>query len=209
MRVLLQMPGLAFRLLQRVQTVALKHYWLARFGRAGRGISIGLDFQAYQPERIELGHNVIIANRVTLRAMTTYPWTSPPQSFDPHIMIGDGCFINNGTQLSCIDQITLGRNVMIAENCFIADNNHGYENPALSIKEQPLTSKGPVTIGDDSWIGANSIIAGGVTIGRHCVIGANSMITRDVPDFSVAAGAPGKIIKRYEHDRGAWITTQP
>ena len=57
---------------------------------------------------------------------------------------------------------------------------------------------GGVLIGDDTWIGTNVVIAGTVEIGKHCVIGANSVVTHDIPDYSVVAGCPAKVIKQIK-----------
>lgn len=53
-----------------------------------------------------------------------------------------------------------------------------------------------VTVGNDCWIGAGTIIIPGVTLGKGVVIGANSVVTRDIPSFSVAVGAPARVIKK-------------
>jgi len=63
-------------------------------------------------------------------------------------------------------------------------------------------------IGEGSWIGTKVSIIGSVRIGKHCVIGANSVVTKDIPDFSVAVGAPAKVIKRYDFERKEWIKCQ-
>lgn len=57
---------------------------------------------------------------------------------------------------------------------------------------------GPVTIGDDCWIGGNTTIMPNVTIGKGCTIGAGSVVTRDVPPFSVAVGSPARVVKTVE-----------
>ena len=59
-------------------------------------------------------------------------------------------------------------------------------------------------IGDGSWLGTHVVIAGNVKIGKHCVIGANSVVTKDIPDYCVAAGIPAKIIKKYNFDTCTW-----
>jgi acetyltransferase-like isoleucine patch superfamily enzyme len=61
---------------------------------------------------------------------------------------------------------------------------------------QGFTSKGPVTIGDNVWLGANAVVTSGVTIGRRAVIGANSVVLEDVPAFAIAAGAPARVLKQ-------------
>ena len=62
--------------------------------------------------------------------------------------------------------------------------------------------KGPVRIGDGTWIGTNVSIMPNVTIGRNCVIGANSVVTSDIPDFNVAAGAPARILRAVDATPG-------
>lgn len=56
----------------------------------------------------------------------------------------------------------------------------------------------PVRIGDDCWIGGNTTIMPGVTIGKGCTVAAGSVVTRDVPDFSVAVGAPARVVKQVD-----------
>ncbi len=190
--------------LRKFQCLCMQRYLLGRLGAAGREISIGEGVCLHGPRHIRMGNGVSIAHHVTLRAMTTYPWSEPAQSFSPEIILRDRCFINNFTQISCVRRVVIGENAMIAENCFIADNNHGYGDPALSIRAQPLVVEGEVHIGADSWIGVGCCIVGNIRIGTHCVIGAHSVVTTDVPDYSVAVGAPARIIKQYDPGTGAW-----
>ena len=58
---------------------------------------------------------------------------------------------------------------------------------------------GPTRVGDNVWCGANVVITSGVTIGERCVIGANSVVTADIEPFSIAAGAPARVVKRIEY----------
>ncbi len=204
MTALLRLLGALFTYMRRLRTLCVRHYLIGRLGQAGRRISIGEDVHLYGAEHINIEDDVVIAHRVTLRAMTAYPWADPPQTFQPRITLKRACFINNGSQISCTNRVTIGENVMIAENCFIADNNHGYTDPDRSVREQALTADGEVVVDADSWIGANCCIAGNVRIGKHCVIGANSVVTRNIPDYSVAAGAPARVLKQYDQQSQAW-----
>lgn len=64
-----------------------------------------------------------------------------------------------------------------------------------------LTTKGPIVIGHDVWIGARAIIMSGVTIGNGAVIGAGSIVTQDIPPYAVAAGNPARVIRyRFSAD---------
>ena len=197
--------GALIRWCYAVEAWCIQAYWRARLqGTCGR-LSVGEGFRAYNPERITVGDDVAIGRNVILRALTHYPWSDPPQQFEPHLEIGPGCFISHGAHLSCVEGITLGPRVMIADHVYVADHDHDYRAVDIPIKQQALIASGPVTIGADSWIGANACITGGVRIGRHCVIGAQSVVTKDIPDFSVAVGAPARVVKQFDAARGEWV----
>ena len=83
---------------------------------------------------------------------------------------------------------------------------HGYEDVNTPINLQPIVQKNTVVIGRGSWIGENVCIIG-CSIGKQCVIGANAVVTKNIPDYCVAAGNPAKIIKRYCFDTNSWKKT--
>lgn len=107
-----------------------------------------------------------------------------------NMRIGDYCFFNYNVSITCIEKIEIGSHVQIANNVVIVDHNHNYGTRGFSCN--------PVYIADNVWIGANSVILPGVSIGKGAVIAAGSVINKDVPEYSLAAGVPGKIIKKYE-----------
>jgi acetyltransferase-like isoleucine patch superfamily enzyme len=121
------------------------------------------------------------------------------------LTIGDNTHINRYFVLACVGQVTIGRNVVMADRAFVGDTNHGYADPSTPIIFQPMAPSRPVVIEDDCWLGINVCVLSGVRIGRHSVIGANSVVTRDVPPYSVAAGNPARIVKQYDPLQQAWI----
>lgn len=125
--------------------------------------------------------------------------------------VGDVCIGNDtliGIGCVIIGPVTIGNNVMLAQNIVISGLNHGYKNIALSPSLQPVECK-TILIGDDVWVGANSVITAGVHIGKHCVIGAGSVVTKDIPDYSVAVGNPATIIRRYNPMSEIWEKISP
>ena len=64
--------------------------------------------------------------------------------------------------------------------------------------------KGRITLEDEVWIGANSVVLAGVTIGKHAVVAAGSVVTKNVPAYSVVVGNPAKVIKQYNPQTGVW-----
>jgi acetyltransferase-like isoleucine patch superfamily enzyme len=111
------------------------------------------------------------------------------------LRVGARTHIHPGCVLSaCVSDIVIGSDVDIAARSAIYSFNHGAD-PGELIKHQGLTSKGPVTIGDGSWVGLNVIVLSGVRIGKGAVIGAGSVVVSDVPDYGIAVGNPARVVK--------------
>lgn len=114
------------------------------------------------------------------------------------VKLGDDVWLNRNVMLAAEREISVGDHVMFANGCFIGDASHRFDDPDLPITWQGFTSKGPVRIGSNCWFGVNVVVTSGVTIGDHCVVGANSVVTGDLPDASIAAGSPAKVIRKVE-----------
>jgi len=99
--------------------------------------------------------------------------------------------------------VEIGSHCMLANGCFVTDANHRFDDPDTPVPWQGFSSKGPTRIGDNVWLGAHVVVTSGVTIGERCVIGANSVVTQDIPPFSIAAGAPAKVLRAVTYDGGA------
>jgi acetyltransferase-like isoleucine patch superfamily enzyme len=115
--------------------------------------------------------------------------------------IGEGTIINLGCMLAAAERIEIGAHCMFANGCFVTDANHRFDDQTMPITWQGFTTKGPTRIGDNVWCGANVVITSGVTIGRRCGIGANSVVTTDLPDFTIAAGAPAKPLRTISYGK--------
>src|ERR687896_1625093 len=109
---------------------------------------------------------------------------------EARIAIGRGCFLNRGTMLAALERIEIGDHVMFANNCFVGDADHRFDDPDQPVPWQGFTSQGPVRIGDNCWFGVNCVVTSGVTIAERCVIGANSVVIGDLPPRTIAAGSP-------------------
>jgi len=167
---------------------ALTHYELARRQAFARWPLHGNVLEALREGRLEIGPHVLFEPDVWLTA----PGTG-------RIRIGGGSSLNIGVMVAALELVEIGEHCMLANGCFISDAEHRFDDPARPVPWQGFTSRGPTRIGDNVWCGAHVVVTSGVTIGERCVIGANSVVTEDIPAFSVAAGAPAKVIRAVEH----------
>lgn len=151
----------------------------------------------------------------------SYCLVGPNTTISSNVTIGDFTYFNSTHAPIIVENnVRIGSFVSVAPGVFIAPGNHnisyatthpilysdyyvnkmGYD--ASLLKEQGLMDADVVTeIGNDVWIGLNSVIRRGVKIGDGAVIGSGSIVTKDVPSYAVVVGNPAKIIKyRFDKD---------
>ena len=142
------------------------------------------------PYRVELDKNVTIERGSYIKCSPT----KENLKGLPFLRIGENSWLGNNTFIEANKSIIIGDNVLIAPNCYITDSSHGYSDRDKNIKDQ----KGIydcVKIGDNVWVGTNSVILKGVTIGDGAIIAANSVVNKDVPKNVIFGGSPAVFIK--------------
>lgn len=154
---------------------------------------------------ISFGANIRAKRGLWLEAISRYR----DQSFTPRLSIGDGVCFSDDVHISCINEVTIGNNVLMGSRIYISDHNHGiYGGPGQSPPSEPPAHRklvgGPVWIGANAWIGDNVIIVGPVTVGDGAIVGANSVVKGDVNPGTIVAGIPAKAVKHFDQVKGAW-----
>lgn len=133
---------------------------------------------------IHIGCSVRLLRSVTLN-------TLPPSGC---LAIGDNVHIGEGTMVSSHSRIEIRDDVVIGPYNVIVDVDHICKNRRLPIGQQGLRAK-PICIQEGAWISSHCSILKGVTIGRGAVVGAGSVVTHDVPDYTVVAGVPARVLR--------------
>src|SRR4051812_34979855 len=142
--------------------------------------------EGFRDGRLQIGEHTLFEPGVWL--------TAPAPG---RIVIGSGTFLNLGVMVAAHTLVEIGDHCMFANGCFVTDANHRFDDLSLPVTWQGFTTKGPTRVGDNVWCGAHVVITSGVTIGERCVIGANSVVTTDIPPYSIAAGAPARVLRRW------------
>ncbi|MEO6496970.1 MAG: acyltransferase [Solirubrobacteraceae bacterium] len=145
--------------------------------------------EALRDGRLEVGAQALLEPGV---------WITAPAP--ARVRIGAGTFLNMGVMVAAVELVDIGEHCMFANGCFVTDGNHRFDDPDKPVPWQGFSTKGPTRVGDNVWCGANAVITSGVTIGERCVIGANSVVTTDIPPFSIAAGAPARVLRTIDYD---------
>ncbi len=165
--------------------------------RYARHLSVGRDFivEDYAEVNCMTYRGIIAGDRVTIgKHAIIRPTNIYGSAIGEGLKIGNNSSIGPYSYIGCSGFIEIGDNVMMSPRVSIYAENHLFDNPDLSIKDQGVKREF-VKIEDDCWIAANTVILAGVTIGRGSVIAAGSVVTKDVPPYSIVGGVPAKVIK--------------
>lgn len=119
--------------------------------------------------------------------------------YGTHIEVGKNFYANYNCTILDVAKVRIGDNCMLAPNVAIYTAGH----PIHPVSRNSMYEYGAeITIGDNVWIGGNTVITPGVHIGNNVVIGSGSVVTKDIPDWVVAAGNPCRVIRKItEEDR--------
>lgn len=166
--------------------------WL-RWGRflaaRHRGVELAPDCRIHPEARINpRGGRLVIGARSSV---------APRAVIQGQVAIGadssvqiDSILVGYGEQ----GAITIGDGVRIAPQVMMIAANHVFTDPDTPIHRQGMAAA-PIVIEDDVWVAGKVMITAGVRIGRGCVIGAGAVVTKDLPPWSIAVGAPARVIK--------------
>ena len=126
------------------------------------------------------------------------------------LIIGKNCKIGDNVHIAVAEKVIIGDNCLMASKIFISDLGHGdysgtgEDTVPWSVPNERRLSTEPIEIGDNVWIGENVCVLKGVRIGNGVIVGANSVVTKSIPDNSIVAGVPGRVLKTFDSETGFW-----
>jgi acetyltransferase-like isoleucine patch superfamily enzyme len=175
-------------------------------GACGRNVTFGQNVVLRHPRKIRIGNDVVVDDHVLLDA----------KGVDNRgILLEDGVFLGRNTILSskngfihleeranlgfnceifAADEVRVGKDVMLAAYVYLVGGDHLHDRTDIPVSRQGRIGL-PIRVGEGSWIGAQTVVAGGVEIGEQAIIGAGAVVLENVPAFHVAAGVPAKVVR--------------
>lgn len=167
--------------------------WARRFGSFGARVILHRPHKNTGLHHVELGDDVELGPLWRLEAL---PQGGRPA---PRISIGAGTASEIGLHVGAVEEVTIGRDVLIASWVYLSDHSHGIQHE-LPPRHAPIEGVRPIRIGDGCWLGERSIVLPGVELGPRCVVGAGAVVTASFPAGTVLAGVPAKPLRTLSLD---------
>lgn len=184
------------KVINRCYSIFFYFFYAFSFRNFGRKVRL-LWPDAIQGEKyIGINDQTVICTGVWLLALKN-------DEYDPRLEIGKNTYIGRYCHIVSVREVIIEDSVLIADKVYISDNLHEYRGIHVPIKDQPVIFKKSVRISEGAWLGENVCVIG-ASVGKNSVVAANSVVTKDVPDYTVVAGAPARVIKKFNFDSQSW-----
>jgi acetyltransferase-like isoleucine patch superfamily enzyme len=177
----------------------LSTWWFRRrFRRFGRGSSIEWPSLLVGCRFADIGESVHVWHSARIEVFA--------DSGDrPALSVGDRTVIGPNVHIGVARRLEIGRECLFASGVYVTDHDHDFSNP-----EEPVVSNGRVVcsatvIEDRVWLGERVIVLKGVTLGRCSIIGAGSIVTKSIPPYTIAVGAPARVVGRWDQHSRQWV----
>lgn len=166
-----------------------------RFGRLSPGAIVHPPLDVEGAERVSIGEGTYVLAGARIACLP-----------GGEIQIGARTYLGRDLTIVCAVRVEIGDDVMGSDRLLFADTEVDPRDPSRPVAAQGVADGRPVRIGDGTFLGTGAMVLPGVEIGVRCLIGAGAVVTESVPDNSVVGGNPARVIRRYDRERGDWVT---
>lgn len=163
------------------------HQYQRQAAQRSMKITMELNSRYHEPEQVRRLFSELTGHPVDESFCLFPPFYS---DYGQNISVGKGVFINACCHFQDQGGITIGDGAQIGHNVVLATLNHEAEP-----SRRKITKPGPITIGENVWIGSNAVVVPGVSIGDGAIVAAGAVVTKDVPPNAVVGGVPARVIK--------------
>ena len=174
----------------------------SKFGHKGKCVRIKKPMLIIGKRNMYIGDFVRFLDNS--RIETVSAWKN--QTFTPRLFIGNNTTFEQNAHIIACGDLSIGSNCVFSAFVYVSDCNHGLDVTNW-VMDNPLEYK-KTKIGDYCFVGIGARIMPGVLLGNHCVVGANSVVTKSFPDYSMIAGNPARLIKKFDPETKQWIKVE-
>lgn len=167
-------------------------YWRRRLGHLGRDAIVHRPVWVYGGHLMSIGDEALILHGASL-SVESFAWERP----GPVLRIGDRVGLRPYCTISASESIVIEDDVIVGAFTGIVDSDHTFKLGNPNVMHNPVETS-PIRIGRGTWLAERVAVLRGADIGRCCIIGANSVVRGTIPDYSIAVGAPARVVGRVE-----------
>lgn len=175
----------------------MRPYWTRRFHAFGEGTIVHRPGSILGAWQIRIGSHSLLLGGCHL-AVEQHAWSLPA----PVLSIGDRVGVRPYCMISASESIVIEDDVIIGAFTSVIDSDHTFREGRPNVMHNSVETA-PIRIGRGTWLAERVAVLRGSSIGRCCIVGANSVVRGELPDYSIAAGAPARVIGRVEGVDGA------
>lgn len=175
----------------------LKH----KFSTWGRGSRIIPPANISGGQNIHVGLNCTIGKNAILTSISHDLIQSISNS---HITIGNNVYIGHNVNIHSMGLLSIGDGCVLSDYVYISNVSHGFNPNSGLIMQQQLEYKGSIKINNNTFIGFNAKILPSVELGEWCIVGSGSVVTKSFPSYSMIAGNPARLLRKYNHYTNLW-----
>ena len=186
-------------IIKRLYCIVHNHFRTFGFGSFGKYSMLYKPLRVIGRKNIFIGKNCWIYKNVRLETVSKWGM----QELHGEIHLKDGVSFEQGCHIVAASKLVIEEGCTLSANVYVSDCAHSHDKVNQDVMHQPLEIKS-VSIGKNSFIGYGACIWPGTQIGQGCIIGANAVVKGTIPDYSVVAGVPAKVIKQYNFDIKQW-----
>lgn len=172
----------------RLRGRVLHPYWRYRFH------SFGERSVVHKPVYLRGAHAIAVGRDCVILAPQFTVWRRAWGGAEPALRLGDRVTVRPFVSIGAAESLTIEDDVTIASLCLILDGDHDFAGPVVQVGMSPPTRSKPVRIGTGTAIGERVAVLPGSSIGAHCRVRANSVVQGRIPEHSIVAGFPARVV---------------
>ncbi len=161
------------------------------------------------PARVDGAKHISVEDGVVILENAWLAVFEQPGLPPPRLRIGRGTHIGRSCHIACVGEVIFGEDVLTADQIFVADTYHAFEDASRPISQQGVAPPAPVVIERGAFLGIRSVVLRGVTVGENAYVAAGAVVVEDVPPRTVVAGNPARPMRVYDASAGEWRRVEP
>jgi lipopolysaccharide O-acetyltransferase len=165
-----------------------RRWWQRRFHAFGAGAIVHRPGGVFGAHQIAIGSDALILGGCYL-SVETRAWSRPA----PVLRIGDRVGIRPYCMISASESIVIEDDVIVGAFSSVIDSDHTFAEGRPNVMHNSVSSE-PIRIGRGTWVAERVAVLRGSSIGRCCIVGTGSVVRGEIPDYSIAVGAPARVV---------------